>query len=120
MRNVIDKSCRENKKTHILCSVPFFENYTIYEIMLKIIVENEGPQMMSQYGAYALRAGLARLYACMCMHMCTCLGTYMQSFTHKHAHTDQYVILNCFSTAAVISRTHLSVTLYVHCLSCNF
>ena len=30
--------------------------------MPKNVAETEGPQM-SQYGAYALRAGLARLYA---------------------------------------------------------
>jgi hypothetical protein len=52
--------------------------------------------MTSQYGAYALRAGLARLYARMCMHSPTRLGTHMHARTHKHAHTDQYVILIVF------------------------
>ena len=51
--------------------------------MLKNVVETEGPQMTSQYGAYALRAGLARLYARMRMR--------------KHAHADQYVILTAFA-----------------------
>jgi hypothetical protein len=45
--------------------------------MWKNIVETE-QEMTSQYGAYALRAGLARLYA------------------RTHAHTDQYVILIVF------------------------
>ena len=36
--------------------------------MSKNVVETEGPQMTSQYGEYALRAGLARLYARMRMH----------------------------------------------------
>jgi hypothetical protein len=46
MRNVSDKSCRENK-THTLCSVTFFfvENRAVYEIMWKNIVELEVPQM---------------------------------------------------------------------------
>jgi hypothetical protein len=44
------------------------ENRTVYEIMSKNIVETEGPQMTSQHGTYALRAGLARLYARMCMN----------------------------------------------------
>jgi hypothetical protein len=33
----------------------FPENRTVYEIMSKNVVKTEGPQMTSQYGAYALR-----------------------------------------------------------------
>ena len=44
MRNVLDESCRENQNT-FLCSVTFFENRTVYEIIWKIIVEPENPQM---------------------------------------------------------------------------
>ena len=43
--------------------------------MSKNIVETEGPQMTSQYGAYALLAELARLYARMRVHTPTRLGT---------------------------------------------
>ena len=35
----------------------FSENCIVYEIMSKNVMENEGPQMTSQYGAYALLAG---------------------------------------------------------------
>ena len=42
--------------------------------------------MTSEYGAYALRAGLARLYA----------GVRMNTPTRKHAHTDECVILIAF------------------------
>ena len=35
----------------------FFENRAVYEIMSKNVVEPEGPQMTSQYGAYALHTG---------------------------------------------------------------
>ena len=45
------------------------------------------PQMTSQYGVYALRAGLARLYARMRMHMPTSPGTHMHARTRKHALT---------------------------------
>jgi hypothetical protein len=45
------------------------------------MVEPEGPQMTSQYGTYALLAGLARLHALTCM------------YTLTHAHTDHSVIL---------------------------
>jgi len=44
MKNVSDKSRRE--KTRVLCSITFFfENRTIFEIMLKNVVEPDRPQM---------------------------------------------------------------------------
>ena len=46
----------------------FPKNRTDCEIMSKNIMETEGPQKTSQYGACALRAGLAKLYARMCTH----------------------------------------------------
>jgi hypothetical protein len=57
MRNVPNKSCRENQNTHFIFSNFFPENRVIYEIMSKNMVEPEGLQMTSQYGAYALQAG---------------------------------------------------------------
>ena len=50
--------------------------------------------MTSQYAAYALRAGLARLCACMRMHTPTRPGVHVYARTRKHAHTDQYVIFH--------------------------
>ena len=35
----------------------FHENRIVYELMLKRVVVPEGPQMTSQYGAYAFYAG---------------------------------------------------------------
>ena len=35
----------------------FSEDRAVYEIMSKNMVETEGPQMTSQYGAYVLHAG---------------------------------------------------------------
>jgi hypothetical protein len=64
--------------------------------MWQNVVETEGPQMTPQYGAHALRAGLARLYARMRMHTPTRPGTLTKARTRKHAHTDQYVILIAF------------------------
>ena len=77
MRNVFDKVV-EKMKTHILYSIIFFENRTVYEIMSKNIVEIEGLLMTSQHGAYALHVGLARLY------------------TRTRMHTDQYAVLIAF------------------------
>ena len=41
MRNVSDKSCRENQNTHFVFNTFFFffENHAVYEIMWKNIVE---------------------------------------------------------------------------------
>ena len=52
--------------------------------------------MTSQHGAYALRAGLARLCARMRVHMSARLGNHTQARNSKHAHTDHYVILTAF------------------------
>ena len=51
--------------------------------MSKYVAETEGPHMTSQYGAYALRTGLARLHALIRMH------TLMRVGEHMHVHPDQ-------------------------------
>jgi hypothetical protein len=69
--------------------------------MSKNIVETEGPHLTSQYGAYALRAGYAKLYVRIRMHTSTRSSTHMHARTRKHAHTP---ISNTyrFSTATMI------------------
>ena len=57
MRNVLDKSCRENQNIHVTFNHFFPENLTIYEIMSKHLVQPERPQMTSEYGAQAFRTG---------------------------------------------------------------
>jgi hypothetical protein len=57
MRNVLDKSCRENQNTHFMFNNFVFENRALYEIMSKNMVEPEGSQMTPQYGVYELHAG---------------------------------------------------------------
>jgi hypothetical protein len=64
--------------------------------MSKNVVETEGPQTTSQYGAYALRAGLARLHARIRTHTPTHPGAHMHARPRKYAHTDQYIILIAF------------------------
>jgi hypothetical protein len=70
--------------------------------------------MTSQYGAYALRAGLARLYARICLQHPRArvrnARTHAQECTHRPICDTYY-----FSTATVIPRTRHLVTLYVHC-----
>ena len=55
--------------------------------------------MTSQFGAYALRAGLARLYARTRMYTPTRRGTqctHARTHAQAYTHTDQYVILTAF------------------------
>jgi hypothetical protein len=46
MKNVSEEVA-ETYKTHILCSITlfFFENRVVYEIMQKMMVESDGPQI---------------------------------------------------------------------------
>ena len=74
--------------------------------------------MTSQYGAYALRAGLARLYARMRINTPTRPGTHMHARTRKHAHTDQHVILVAFPLQEWL-RERASVLCYTY-IACLF
>ena len=46
----------EKIKTHILCSVPFLKNDTVYKIMSKNMVEPEATND-NKYGVCAIHAG---------------------------------------------------------------
>ena len=73
--------------------------------MSKNVEETEWPRMTSQYGAYALRAVLAKLYARM----------------RKHAHTDQYVILIAFPQQQWFhERASILRYTYIACLVATF
>jgi len=61
MRKVSDKSCRENKSTHLMFSNFFFLNRAFYEIMWKNVVDRDRPQVKIQYGTCALHAGYLEL-----------------------------------------------------------
>jgi hypothetical protein len=45
MRNVSDKSCRENQNTHFVFSNFFHENRAFYDIMWENIVDRARPQI---------------------------------------------------------------------------
>jgi hypothetical protein len=94
MRNISERICRENQNTHfIFNNFFFFENRAFYGIMWKNIVEPAGHRL--QYGACALHDGYLRLQT-----------------------NSQNIDTYCFSTAEMVTRARLSVTLYAHCLSC--
>jgi hypothetical protein len=54
---MFEKKVLEKMKAHILCSVTFSEDRSVYEIMSKNLVEPERPQIAIKYGACALHAG---------------------------------------------------------------
>ena len=57
MRTPADKDVKKKIKTHILCSIFFFENSAFYEIMWENLVEQDRPQATIEYDACALHAG---------------------------------------------------------------
>ena len=69
-------------KTHFMLSNFFPKILPFWDNVEKYIAVTEGAQMTSQYGAYALRAGLARLHARMCMHTSTRPGNHMHAGMH--------------------------------------
>jgi hypothetical protein len=88
------KSCRKNQNTYFLLSNFFFsENGAVYERMWKTLWSE---QATDDCGAGALHAGYLRLQ----IHRLISCNTH------------------CFSTTTKVARTRLSVTLYVHCVSC--
>jgi hypothetical protein len=89
IKNISDKRYR------LLCSIFFFlENHVVYEIMWKNVVERGKPQM--------------RLWRMR-------IACWIPKATNTHSGC---IILIAFPTATMVARTHLNVTLYVHCLSC--
>jgi hypothetical protein len=97
MRNVSHKSCRETQNTH-LCSTIFVWK----SCLLCDNVEKHGQTKDDN----------------IIRHMC--FACWITKVTHTHTHTHTLRIYNtyCFSTATMVTRTHLNVTLYIHCLFC--
>jgi hypothetical protein len=106
MRNISNKSCRENRNTH----------FTLSDLFLKIVRLWQWGTWWSQRG-HILRHNMAHTRSMLdkqgYTHACT--------HTHARSHTHgQYVIFIAFFAATIVRRTRLSVTLKVHCLSCVF
>ena len=111
----------EKIKIHILCLVTFSENRVVYEIISNHMVDPQRPQMViwrrvawwiskvtrAQTHARAPAPTLTHTHSRTCVHSPTC------------AHTEVYNTY-CFFTETGVSRTRLSVMLYVHCLSCLY
>jgi hypothetical protein len=96
MRSVSHKICRENQNTHFT-----FSNFFFFRKLCRLW-DNE-----QRYGK-ARQPTDDNILRRMCMRC------WITKATDKHriCNTD------CFSTATIVTRTCLNVTLYAHCLSC--
>ena len=99
----------EKIKTHILCSITFFEDHTVYEILMsKIVVETRG----ATNGVTVWRI---RIACCISKATCTCPRVCVPISTDPHARIHNRPISNsyCFSTATMI-REHASMLRYTY------
>jgi hypothetical protein len=95
MKHFSDRSCRENQNTQFILGNFFSENCAVCEIMLENIVEQDSTQIIRR------------------VHISCCLT----KATNTHSDCVILIVLhgnNC------CTRKHLSVTLYLHCLSCVY
>ena len=81
MRNVSNKSCRENQSKYFMFSNFFFENRAVYEIMSKNIVKPERPQMPIWHMRVACWIKATRSHTRPRIHPCT------HAYTRAPAHT---------------------------------
>ena len=82
--------------------------------MSKTVVETEGSQMTSQYGADALNAGQARLHARSRAHAHAHAPNHPRARAHTHR---QICNTFCFSTATMIRELASMLRLmYIACL----
>jgi len=92
----------EEIKTHILYSVTFFENRSVFEIMWKNMIEPDRPQMT----IWCMRS------ACWVTKT-----TRARARTHTHTHSE-YVILIAFPQQQRLQERASVLRLYLHGLSC--
>ena len=110
-------------KTHVLCSETFSRKWCL----LWDNVETCGGAREAEddYGDCSLHAWLVRLHSQKhapshqqaLTHMRSPTRAHIHTHTHTHKHTEMCNTY-CFSTAKMVWRTRLSVTLYVHCVFC--
>jgi len=90
MRNVSDKSFRENQNTHFVLN-----NSSVCEIMWENMVQQDTSQMA------------VRRMRCLCWRT---KATHTRTHTHTHTHT-QHVILPAFSTPTMVTRAGFDILL---------
>jgi hypothetical protein len=123
MRNVSNKSCRENQHTHFMFSHFFLNIVPFMRQCQKICWSQRGCRWQIEA---ALRASLVTIHACKytsapyaSVHTSTRTRARARAHTHTHTHTQKYV-RHCFSTGTMVSSARLNVTLYEYCISCFY
>jgi hypothetical protein len=86
----------EKVKTHILLSIPFF-------LKLYHLWGNGERFCRAERATTIWRIRVA---------------CWITKATHPHTHTHAVCNIYCFSTATMVARTRLIISLYVHCLYC--
>ena len=116
MRNYLDKSRREN--THFMFNYFFSKNRTVYEIMSKKCSGNR--RATNDVTIWRIRVACwISKDTCTYPHAHAQVPGHLHARTHAQACTHRPICTTyCFSTTTMVSRTRLSVTLHVHCLSC--
>ena len=109
IRNVSDTYCRENQNTHFVFS-NLKKNCAVYEIMWKNIAERGRPQMTIWRMRIACWVTEATKMTVRRFHTACWLTNATKTYS-------KYVTLSAFSTARMVTRTRLNVTLYVHCFA---
>ena len=100
MRNVSDKSCRGNQNTHFGFSNYFLKSRRFWDNVEKYCREGQATDD----------------------NTCILRRTRFSCWITKARHTDTPTLrirnTYCFSATTMVTRPHLSVMLYVHCLPC--
>ena len=98
MRNVLDKSCKENQSTYFTFNhFFFFENRAVYETMSKNVAETEGPKMTSQLAhTSCMLDKQGYMHTRRRIHTPTRSGTLTCSSARAHTCTHKYVTFVAF------------------------
>jgi hypothetical protein len=114
MRNIVNKSCRENQNTHFMFNIFFFRKWCRLWNFVK------------KYGRFTEAADKNITWRM--RFACWVNKANVRTHTHEHTHAPfhrppparpEMCNTYCFSTAKVFLWTRFDVTLYVHCLSCS-
>ena len=112
MRNVTEKSCREYQNIHVMFSNFFPKTVPFMRQCGKCGgATSENTISRMRFVCWINKARRAHAHA-----DAHATGTHTLESTHTQPRSDR-CNMYCFSTATVVSRTHLCVRWYVHCLS---
>ena len=106
-------------KTRILCSIMFFENRVVYEIMSMNVVEPEGPHKTNVTIWRILFACWVSKATCTHAHARAHAPGHPRTHARTHTHTQKYIILNAFPRQPWFANApQYSVIRIVRYLSC--